>query len=426
MAKETDQAVGQASARGDGSQHPCESKESQGGLWTSSFILICFVNLFVFMGFNMTNTGIPVFVDTLGGSTFEVGLVSTLATGAALVTRPFTGMMVDRFGRKGILVAGLVVTVLSIAMFLVFPIVSVILMIRLIQGIGWGFSSTATSTIVADILPKPRFAEGMGYFSMTTSLATAIAPALSIVLLENAGSEVMLWVTLAFMAVALVVAIAGRFENPAQIKAERPGAPKDEPRRIRLADLFDRRALLPSVLTCLLTMAFAPIGTFIVLHAQGQGVEGIALYFVVYAIVNFATRPVLGKLIDKVGFFWPSIVAALGVMLTLGLIAWGQSLFVFCLAGAFAGLGFGTSMSAFQTMAVAAVKPERRGVATSTYLVGLNGGMALGALVAGALAGLLGYAGMYTATILLPVIVLVAVFVIGPKRMEAYRPNTER
>ena len=131
-------------------------------LWTPAFVLVSLVNLATFMAFNMTNTGMPVFVSMLGGSPFQVGLVTTLTTASALVTRPFTGLMVDRFGRKGILLAGVIVTLGSVALFPIVPIVPAILGLRFIQGLGWGLSSTATSTIAADVIPPRRFAEGLG------------------------------------------------------------------------------------------------------------------------------------------------------------------------------------------------------------------------------------------------------------------------
>ncbi len=388
----------------------------EGRLWTSSFVIISLVNLFVFMGFNMTNTGLPVFVDLLGGDSIQVGLVGTLATGAALVTRPFTGFMVDRYARKGILVAGLAVSCASVALFFVFPLVSAILLFRLIQGIGWGLGSTSTSTIVADLLPKARFAEGMGYFAMTTSLAAAIAPALSILLLENIGSDYMLLVTLAFMIIALVFSLFGKFERSTNV-------PKTHVAKthFRLSDLFEKKALLPSLLIFLSNVAFAPIGTFLVLHSTQQGVEGIFIYFVIYAVVNIILRPLIGKSIDRFGFFVPSIVSVVSIAITLALVALAQSLVVFCVAGFFAGVGFGAAMATFQTMAVAPAPPNRRGVATSTFLFGLNGGMAFGSFIGGIIVGAIGYSGMFLSMTIIPVVAIVVILALGPKRLESYR-----
>lgn len=412
------------------------AKAAKAGIWTTPFVLIALVNLTVFMGFNMTTTGMPVLVASLGGSPFQVGLVTTLATGAALLMRPFTGAAVDRFGRKAILLIGLAVMIVAIALFMVLPPVSVILVLRFVQGIGWGFGSTATSTIVADVLPPARFAEGMGYFALTSSVATAIAPALSIALLDSAGPQTMLTVTLVCVAIAFLLALAGRFHvtpspTSAGDTASSSGSgrsplpssqgPARAAQKRSLSSLFERRALVPSALVFLTSMGFTPITTFIVLHSQQVGVEGISLYFVVYALVNIVTRPVIGKLIDRHGFFWPALLAAAGVVATLALVAFSDSLLLFCVAGAFAGLGFGTAMGVLQTMAVSSVTPDRRGAATSTYLFGLDGGMAAGSLIAGFVAAPLGYGGMFLAMALFPLAAALVVAIMGRARLAAWR-----
>lgn len=400
------------------SRMPETSFAENGKIWTPTFILVAFVNLGTFMAFNMTNTGIPVFVDALGGSPFQVGLVTTLTTASALATRPFTGVMVDRFGRKGILISGLLVTTASIALFALIPLIPVILALRFIQGLGWGLSSTATSTICADVLPPRRFAEGMGYFSLTTSLASAVAPALAVALLDYAGIDTMISVSLACIVIACVLAFLPALKTkPA--KETRP-APSEQRNR-SLSTFFERRALFPAALIFLINMAFAPITTFIVLHGQERGIEGIFVYFIVFALANLVTRPVIGKLIDRTGFFWPAILSAASVILTMVFIASATDLSMFCVAGIFAGLGFGTAMGTFQTMAVMPVAPQRRGVATSTYLFGLNGGMTAGSLIAGLLVGPLGYGGMYFCMGLFPLIAGIMVVVMGSKRMEKYK-----
>ena len=73
------------------------------------------------------------------------------------------------------------------AAYAVFPIVGVILALRLLHGLAWGLSSTAIMTVVADIIPHKRFAEGMGYFAVASAIATAVAPALSIGVLASYG-----------------------------------------------------------------------------------------------------------------------------------------------------------------------------------------------------------------------------------------------
>lgn len=380
-------------------------------IWTREFVLVALTNLAAFIGFNMTTTGMPVYVATLGGSDFAVGLVTTLATGAALLVRPFAGIMLDRFGRKGILIVGGLIMAITTASYAVFPVVGFILALRAVQGIGWGLGSTATSTIAADAIPRGRFAEGMGYFALTSSVAVAIAPALSVFLVQSAGALPM--IVLASVASLLVVALACAQKLPKAVG--RAGG-----KRLGASDFFDKRALLPAGAMFLINVAFASVTTFIVLFGQERGVDDVFLYFIVYALVTILTRPIIGKLIDRVGFFVPGLVSTAGVAATMIVISLSDTVVMFCIAGVFAGLGIGAGMGTLQAMAVAAVPSGRRGVATSTFLFGVDAGIAVGALIAGGFAGLLGYAGMYSAMAVFPAAAFLLFAIVGRKRISRY------
>lgn len=380
-------------------------------IWTRNFVFLALINLTTFLGFHMTTTGMPVYAAQLGATDLIAGLITTFVAGAALLIRPFVGLMLNRYGRRGILVSSTAAMAAIIAAYTVFPILGVILALRLLHGIAWGMSSTATATLAADIIPKQRFAEGMGYFALASALASALAPALSIAIIQSVGARPMIVLASAFTVLSLILAIL-------QHAPEAPTAPPKT--AFRLSDLFDKRALLPAAMMLLLNCGFASITTFITLHGHARGVNNIYLYFVVYAVVTIITRPVIGKMIDKIGFFMPGVLSTLSVITTLVIISYSTNIVMFCIAGIFAGLGFGTGMGTLQTMAVAAVPPERRGVATSTFLFGLDMGIAAGAAVAGAIADATGYATMYLSLTAFPIIACLTFLLLGKQRIARY------
>ena len=380
-------------------------------LWTKGFILIALINLATFLGFNMITTGMPIYVAQLGASDLIAGLVISFTAGSALFIRPFSGLMLDRFGRKGILIASIASMAVIIAAYAAFPIVGFIVTLRLFHGVSWGLGSTAISTIAADTIPRHRFAEGMGYFALTGALSTAVAPALSVALIQNAGANLMIIIATGCTIVALILAL---FERAS--KFEKQG----EKKKLQLSDFFDKKALLPAVVMLLMNFAFAAVITFIALHGHARGVDNIYLYFTVYAIVIIISRPVTGKIIDKIGFFVPGILSAFSVIITLVIVSFSTDIIMFCIAGIFAGLGFGTGMGTLQTMAVASMPSHRRGVATSTFFFGFDAGIAAGALVAGAISGIIGYANMYLVMVAFPVVALLIFIGVGKKRIAEY------
>ena len=376
-------------------------------IFTRDFLLIATINLAMFFAFQMTTIGLPVYVDALGGSTRAVGLIATFMATSATVARIFAGPMLDRFGRGGMLIGGIALSAVTIAAYAVFPVVGVILGIRLLHGLGWGVGSTATSTIAADIIPKHRFAEGMGYYALTGAISSALAPAVSVELVQGAGGPAMLVVSAAITGLALVLAIVRTVLQGAKRRGTNNQVTcpaNDAPARLTLDAVFERRAVLPSILMLLVNMGFGCVTTFIALHAEAQGVTRVSLYFLVYAVVTLATRPVIGRIIDARGYRIPAILATACTAGTLVLIGAAHTTWMFALAGVFAGLGVGTSMGTFQSMAVASAESRRRGVATSTYMTFFDLGIAAGAGLGGIAAGAWGYGVMFAAMAVFPLL----------------------
>jgi len=424
------------------------NNNNEASLWTKSFIIISLINMLIFFGFQMAMAGMPLYVFSLGANDFIVGIVTTIGAAAALMIRPFSGIIVDRFSRRNVLVAGLIVMVLSTLGYAAFPFIGTILLLRVLHGVGWGLSSTAISTLAADVIPKSRFAEGMGYFGLVTSLAMVIAPALAVMLILKSLAVELFVVAAGSVVIGLVFSVfqlpkgaqtagtqimdaqtTGEQTMDAQPTIEIPDT-KGLSIRKKVADFiekfFEKKAYLPAVTILLICLAFAPIATFIAIHGLEQGVEDIPVYFIVYAVVIMITRPPIGKIIDKVGFFIPGILSMLSVAVSMIMIAFADNLFMFCLAGVFAGLGVGTAMSTMQTMAVTAVPPRRRGVATSTYLFGIDAGMGLGALVAGFIAIRFGYSIMYILMAAFPIIGCIIFLFVGKKRISSYSYKADR
>lgn len=111
--------------------------------------------------------------------------------------------MLDNGKRKIILIIGLCGMALMPIGYLVFATLYLAFVCRMLHGASLAFSNTSTSTIATDIIPKPRFAEGMGMFGLATALATAVAPALGLALMDYMGFTTLFL----FAAVSIVIAL---------------------------------------------------------------------------------------------------------------------------------------------------------------------------------------------------------------------------
>src|SRR5699024_5959948 len=113
-------------------------------------------NFFIFLGFKMTLPTIPIFVNELGVSKQLIGIIVGIFTFSALLFRPYAGHALENKGRGKIYIIGLALFVVSVGSFGLITSMVMLIVLRIIQGIGWGFSTTASGTIATDLIPPNR------------------------------------------------------------------------------------------------------------------------------------------------------------------------------------------------------------------------------------------------------------------------------
>ena len=377
-----------------------ESPSHEIKLFTKDMLLVTIVNFLTFTSFQLFPSALPLYAQGLGVADDQLGLLMAITTVSALATRPIAGMVADRRGRHGVMVVGFFIMGVAVFLLPVIPLFSALLVIRFVQGIGWACSTTSTSTAASDIIPKKRFAEGMGYFSLSTAIALAIAPGLGIELLDTFGIAALSTVSIVCLALALV---ASFFISYKHISVESSNTKME---------LVERSSAFPSVIAFCLSLCYGAVITYLAIDAESKGIQGIALFFTVYALATLFSRPASGRLSDKKGFA-PAVVFGIVFMVpSLVLIAMADSLAMYIAAALLLGIGYGTAQAALSAMAVILAPPERRGAANATYLLGLDAGIGVGSLASGALVGMIGCQDMFLATACMPV-VAVAIYTIG-------------
>lgn len=370
-------------------------------LWTREFIIIILISLFTFLGFQMLLPTLPVFAKSLGGGDTSAGLVVGLFTFSAVLIRPFTGYALDAYGRKGVFFIGMLIFAACVLSYTWAPYLLILLFIRFIHGFGWGLTSTAASTVAADLIPKSRLGEGMGYYGLAGTLSMALAPAFGLFIIDKYNFNTLFLIATVMVVVSILLAFTIQYRGAAE--TEEKGKPK--------FSLVEKTALRPTLVIFLVTMTYGAIVTFIALYASSRGISNIGPFFTIYAISLALFRPIAGRLADTRGFDFvviPGLGLILGAML---LLYFSTNLQLFILAAFVYGAGFGTVQPCLQALAIIGA-PERRGAANATFFTGFDLGIGLSSIMWGAIAQIMGYSLIYLlATI--PVILALAVYIIA-------------
>ena len=120
---------------------------------------------------------IPVWGDqALGLDTFEIGLVFGLASAIDMVMFYPVGMVMDRWGRKWVIVPSLLVLSTSLLLMpLTVGFVS-FLLVGLLSGFGNGLGSGAVMTLGADLAPPDAAGEFLGLWRLVGDVGAVAAP----------------------------------------------------------------------------------------------------------------------------------------------------------------------------------------------------------------------------------------------------------
>ncbi|WP_282172536.1 MFS transporter [Cytobacillus firmus] len=364
-----------------------EAKKQTAGsekIWSRDFVLILMSNFFIFLGFQMTLPTIPLFVEELGGNDQLIGIVVGIFTFSALLLRPYAGHMLETKGRRFVYLTGLAIFVLSVGSFGFINSLIFLFVLRIIQGFGWGFSTTASGTIATDLIPAKRRGEGMGYFGLSGNIALAFGPTLGLAL-AGVISFKLLFLICALLGLAALV-LSSRINYK---QAEKQTVPQ------KRWDIYEKSALRPSFLLFFITVTFGGIASFLPIYSAQKGIGGIHWYFLLFAIALMLSRTFAGRLYDQRGHQAVFLPGAVLILAAMFLLAWLPSSFIMYIAAILYGLGFGSVQPALQAWSVKEAPANRRGMANATFFSFFDLGVGIGAIVFGQIAHLFGYSTIY-------------------------------
>lgn len=256
-------------------------------LWTKDFTLIIIINFLVFMNHLMILSTFPFYIEYLGGSETVAGLAAALFSIVAVVFRPVIGWMLDNGKRKTILIIGLCGMALMPIGYLALSAMFLAFVCRMVHGASLAFSNTSTSTIATDIIPRSRFAEGMGMFGLATALATACAPALGLALMDSMGFTTLFL----FAAISIVIAlILFMILRVPEIKVVH--------KPFTVKGLLDKDALPASFTALIFMLTYGALENFTAKFAAEQNLPSGGIFFAIMAVALLITRLSAGKVTD--------------------------------------------------------------------------------------------------------------------------------
>lgn len=379
--------------------------EKQEKLWNSNYLKVWIANFMIFFSFMLLTPLLPLYLkETFAADKQTIGMVLSGYTLLALLIRPFGGFFVDSFPRKKVLLICYGLFSIFFGGYLVAGSLLLFTIVRTLHGAPFGASTVANSTVAIDVLHPTRRAEGIGYYGLSNNIASAIAPALAIYILNLTHNyHLLFW--LAFLTSAV-----GLWIN-ATLKLNTRELIKDKP-KISLDRFFLLKGWSESLSMMCLAFSYGVTATYVAIYGKEtlNISGGSAIFFMLLSVGLIFSRLVGSKTLRQ-GKITQN--ASVGILISLCgylMFALLQNPIGYYGSAFIVGLGNGHMWPAYQTMFLNLAPHTQRGTANSSVLISWDIGVGLGILVGGVIAEHWGYQQAFIASAIVNLIGILIFF----------------
>ncbi|CAN7629404.1 MFS transporter [Paenibacillus sp. LjRoot56] len=373
-----------------------QQDQQQTPLWTRQFIALTTCFFLLFLSLQMLLSSFPAYVkDEFHTGNIQASLVTSVFALAAILSRFATAALMQCVSRMKLLLAGLIVAAVTTALYSAASSFATLLSLRIGYGIGFGMASTILPTLVSRIIPLRRMGEGIGYFGLSTSLAMSIGPSIGLNVMKQAG---FLQLTMIGLITSLVI-----FPVLWVSRVKREQAPVEQTKPIRQVVLpiasakpeFNLRLLFPALLNVFLSITYSGLLSFLALFGDYVHIKQVGLFFMFNAVTIILVRPFSGRIFDRFGHALVLIPAGLFVTASMAVLSITHAMPMLIVSALLYGVGFGAIQPTIQAWMLRISKPEQYGMANSMFYNSTDFGVALGAILLGAISTVTNYSVMY-------------------------------
>lgn len=323
--------------------------------------------------FNLIIPELNQFITLLGGKS-EKGLIITLFTISAAISRPFSGKLSDTIGRKRVMTLGMLVTVMVSLLYPLSFSVSFFLFLRFLHGFSAGFFPTGATALLTDIIPAHKRGHAMGIWGSFVSLGIGLGQGLGSIISKQVG------LTNLFLISSATAILSGILIK--NIKETHPNKQVFQAHflRISIKDVFE-----PSVIPAAVVMFLSAIcsGIIFVLTPDMStflGIENKGYFFIFYVMTTLIIRLFFSSLSDKIGRRKTLMIGMSILIVSMFLIGFSHSIFTYTIASVFFGIATGISSPTLFAWTADLSHHQRRGVGAGTMFIALELGIMVGSL----------------------------------------------
>lgn len=386
---------------------PKSANHTHQSIYTRDVILVMAASFFFMFSTMLVTPLINGYALTLGVSAVIAGIITGSMSVVSLFLRPIAGNITDRFSKYRLSCIAGVLIFIGVVGYCIAPNGVWLIIFRLINGTGFVLATVCMTTWLGLLVPRNHVGEAMGFYGLMNALAMAIAPAVGIhfykiigyreALLLAAGAAFIMLVVIQFVsnhAYPLVQHTScANSTNTCSTKSKAPWKNV----KILQKDAFP----ITLFMICFSIPYFATQADLVEYVADASLHVSSGLFFIIYAVALLIIRVVFKKYFDLVRFgiwFWISTVAMAGYLLMMSFMS---NDILMSIAAILLSIGYGVIYSVNQSTAMMLAPRSEQGLASSTFYIGLDIGMATAPMIGGVLATCVPHALFFPAMLVL-------------------------
>ncbi len=323
----------------------------------------------------------------LGGSEADIGLAFGVFAIGMLLVRPLAGWMLDRVGRRPVMVAGS--SALVILQLLHVPAastghLSVLLAVRVLTGAASSAMYLSQATVATELPPPHHRDRVFALFSTVVLVGFAVGQVAGESVMQSYGFGWAFALAAGFAGASALVAFTLPETRPDEVV---PAA--------SFTDLFHPAAVRVGVVNLLIFVAFMGFNAFIADYAEEFGMAEARWILLTYSLTVMAMRAASGYVLGRFARIHIATFAHLTVVAGAVLLSTANSVTQLYLAAVVIAIGLAWNVPLMVLIAVDSATEAQRSRAVATVTTFGDLANSVGTLVLGLVAETWGYPGMY-------------------------------
>ncbi len=361
-----------------------------GGGLSVSYLVLLIANFFFFLNFSQLLL-LPKFVVHLGLGPSDIGIVMGVFSIAVLISLPFAGMVSEKIGKKKVFILGTLLMSSATPVYMYVHSMGLpILLLRVIQGVGFSCAFGVTAALVFEIVQASSGRYFLGVLTVSNISTHAIGPAFGEYMIRTAGFD------LYFVSAALfgvIACLSGFFLPRMTIRTAR-------------SPVHLSTALTHMTATVVLGMVFGSAAIFLPPYLMTAGIPDSSFFFVSFVCGSLMVWAFLYRILERIGERVSWIVSVVFLLVLPAGISGVASIPMLVLLSGLFGLGYGYLYPTLNALFISDVYPGRKGLANSLFVWSFNLGMLLASFGFGRMSDALGYQQSFLLTAIIGLILI--------------------